>query len=510
MAERVERLIDSLIAEINHAPKTSPEWLQRTIYFLNKAQTQLAKDAPFLFHEKEFHFSMDPDVSPSDATDTLETTVDPWVFKRALADADPLITAWEDNRKWTGRRITVKDPAEQDSTSAFGVRHEFTIREVWSSGGYTYVSVDKPWARAASLVLTWEVFTKAFVLPQEVTQVSRIKLYDHPYPNLTAIPAERAEEVFNLRYGDQRAATGPPAYFFRAPFKGLRGPAYTPTTSFTDAQSDPWVGPEPPGKFQYAMSFAFGQQEVWMHLGAPDIQYTNTVDEGRHKPWLESPMSRASDVADQAADGGKVVVTLPDLDFMEAFHQKGITTTLRFQRSGWKKRIYRRRLSSSPAGSDPILDFDDRFYLMTEVDGHVESWTDDGTVTPAWDAPEPDTGGKQSIRFYPIPDRRYEAVLTAKVRLPRLVSLTQVPELPYDALEVLLALTRAYMYEAKGNFAGKRDAFIDYRKGLDVLKKRHGTQVPASQTVALDIPSLNPAGSRHKFSDMLVGDMFRS
>jgi hypothetical protein len=510
MAERVERLIDSLIAELDHAPKTSPEWLQRAIYFLNKAQTQLAKDAPFLFHEKEFRFAVDPDVKPTDATDTLETTADPWVFKRALADADPLIVAWEDNRKWTGRTLVVKDPVEQDSTSAFGVRHEFTIREVWVNTGYTYVSVDKPWPNAASLLLEWEVFTKDFVLPQEITQVSRIKLYDHPYPNLTALPAERAEEVFNLRYGDQRAAEGPPAYFFRAPFQGLRGPAYTPTVSLTNAQSDPWAGPEPPGTFQYAVSYVFGQQEVWMHLGSPRVQNVNTISEGRYAPWLESPMSRASNAIDQATPGGQVVVTLPDLDFMEAFHQKGIATTLRWQRSGWKKRIYRRRLASVPTGSDPILDFDERFYLMDEVDGHTESWTDDGAVTPAWDAPEPHIGGKQSIRFYPIPDRRYEGALTAKVRLPKLVSLTQVPEVPYDALEVLLALTRAYLYETRGNFAAKRDAFIDYRKGLAVLKKRMGTQIPASQTVALDTPSLNPASSRYKFSDLLVGDMFRS
>jgi hypothetical protein len=481
MALPVHEIIEEVIAELDHAPKGSPEWERRVIRAIQKGQETLAEDAPFMFNEREVHFRIEPDARPTaPTTDLLETTADPFVLKRVLADAHADIAAWETNREWTGRTLLVHDPADAVAGSPKQF-HDFQIREVWSAGGYTYVSLTAPWGNAASAVLEWVIQTKAVVLPPEVLEIDHIYVKDQQYAPLEGVLPEQAVAWLRSREGDGSRAEGVPTSFWRTNMAPIEGP-HLPTVAA--ASETNWVGPEPVGDFQYFHSLVWGKQEIWLNHGNPHTQSATAASSTRYKPWQESALSRGSAaVAVTAALGKGVDVTTPNMDFAAGFHDAAV---LRHQKSGWKKRIYRKRLTD--AAGNALTDFDQRAYLMTEIDGHVTTWTDDGSITPDRNTPAPYPGAYHAIDFWPVPDRRYEVVLVAAWYNSRIETMTQVLNVTKIGARCIIDLVKAQLHRANGNYAGEGLAMKDYRMRLVRLKHRQGTGIPASQPIHVGLP----------------------
>lgn len=506
MALPVRDILDRVRADMDHAPKSSDEWNKRAIYFLRKALETLAQDAPFLFNERQVRIRLEPDVAPTDSTDLLETTADPWVLKRALATTSSVITAWEEDRVWTGRTIRVHNPAEATAADVQKFYHDFQIREVWTSGTTQYVSLDKPWGFTASATnLQWIIETKSVVLPHSVLEIKRLEVIDTPYQQIQGIVAESAYDALRSRNGEGKRSASTPINFFRRAEEPLEAPHYTPTVALTEGTA--WNGPEPKGNFQYAFSLVWGQQEVWLNHGNPHTQSATAYSAGRIRPWKESALSPGSDTVDntdaQQAANSAITVTLPNMDFMAAFHD---ASPLRYRRSGWKIRIYRKRISQG-AGTTPILDFDQRYYLLDEVDGHVESYVDNGSVTPDRNSPAPHPGAYQAIDFYPVPDRRYELLLTASWFHDDVLTETQMPNVHRAAVNLLVAHVKASIYEAKGNFAGEGKCMKDYRIGLERVKKRLGSAVPPSQPRNVGFPRHTKTDKyRYQWRNLTPGD----
>jgi len=517
MAIPVRDILKRLQGQTDHAPSASAEWKRRAIGHIQSAMEQLNNDAPFLFNEREVRFTIDPDSHATEAAkaiDTLETTADPWVLKRALDNADSNITLWDhtDPHRWTGRVIRVHDPAEVNTQSALELAHEYTIREIWTAQDnsvppktYAYVSLDRPWGiTTASTALQWSIYTRDVILPSETIQVQSVRLVDTPYRVLDAVPAEQAEDLVQPRYGDGRRTSAPPSFYWRGDMQRVQAPHYTPVVAFDGVAT--WGGVEPKGQFQYAYTLVIGKQEIWMHHGNPLTQGATATDAARLKPWQESALSPPSVDITNTVSGSAINITLPNMDFMEAFYD---ISTLRYKRSGIKVRIYRKRLAQ--ASGSPTLDFDNRFYILDEVDGDVGTYQDDGSQTPDRRTPAPYSSPYQTLRLFPSPDRRYEGILRATWRQAPLVSETQIPQISGEAINCLVFLAKKFLYEAAGNAAFAREAVIDYRKALDVLKRRDASVVPPSQTFSLGVPSRRPrVAPLWDPNNRIPGDMFRT
>jgi len=501
MALPVHEILEEVIAEVDHSPQGSAEWERRLIRHIQKAQETLAEDAPFFFNEREVHFRVEPDTRPtSPTTDLLETTADPYVLKRVLADAHADIVAWETYREWTGRKLMVHDPAEAVSGHPKQY-HDFQIREVWSAGGYTYVSLSAPWGNTASSVLEWIIQTKAVVLPPEVMEVKYLYVKDQQYAPLEGVLPEQAVAWLRNRESDGARAEGVPTSFWRTHMEPIEGPHLRPTVAESE---DNWVGPEPAGEFQYFRSLVWGKQEIWVNHGNPHTQSATSASTTRYKPWQESALSRGSDTIVVTTKG--VDVTFPNMDFTAGFHDAAV---LRYQKSGWKTRIYRKRITDSAGNA--LTDFDQRAYLMTELDGHVTTWTDDGSITPDRNTPAPYPGAYHALDFWPLPDKRYEMVLVAGWRSHRIETMTQVLNVTKIGAACIIDLVKAKVHRANGNYAGEGLAMKDYRMRLARHKRRQGTGIPASQPVHTGLPGRRKGHvSRSELRNLRPGDTDQS
>lgn len=494
MSVPVSELLNRLQFETDHAPDSSPEWQRRAIYMLDKAQKRLIRDAPFMSREVEVRAVLDPDIYGLSEGDVLETTSDPWVLKVALTYPAPLPSSparadWdlEVPERHAGKILRVSTPSDQPSVGYTRTR-EFVIREVWKDDTglpspfyHIFISLDRPYTEAPATDLQFRAFTRDLHLPAGIGQIRHIKLHDHPDSQLEAYTSGQYDEDNYARYSLDNRVEGQPSVFTRGQTSFLPAPHVAPTVSVNDSAA--WLGPEPPGSFLYALRLVMGKQEMWLHSGNPSTQTLTSPSTSRTRPWLQSALGPASSRASNAGSANVVELTFPNFDFAEGFDGVG---SLREHRSGFRVQIWRRRLTS-----DTVLDFDSRFYLLDEVPADMGTYIDNGEFTPDRNSPAPGYGSVQpSLKFYPAGDQRYELIIRAVKELTALKSETQIPNVDVMAVDLLVHLAKAYLYEAQGNTSYSRQAFVDYQMALEGVMRRTASAIPRSRLI-----SLRPGGS---------------
>ena len=431
--------------------------------FINQALRELAKDLPFLFEEALIVTPVYKDVDPKTTSDKLETTSDPWVLQATLPATDAGATPWEDDVDWDGRLIQLKGPDDQQW-------HLRTIREAWQDGDTRYVSLDKPYPGVVEGI-QWKVFSHVLRLPSNVVRVKTCHMQRDgiSYPLVFQFQGA-AERFASIRPG-QLLPTGPPRKLFRRPPSRLRAPAYDLRPTVDELGT--WTNERPPGKFEYCMTYVWGRGEAWDNTGGPSTNASVAIDATRHVPWVESPPSMTSSEVD-VSEGGAVVVALPNLDKAMGFDD---AATLRYRRTGLRKRIYVRRLSD-PSGTTEVRE---RFELLDEVEGHITSYQDNGSRLPDQGAPLLDNHLFQNLELYPPPDQRYDMLMRVTLAPPRLEHDADAPHIPDVALEALVTRTLVYLYESMGNVSSKRDVTQDYSVALQDVRKNYGLGKPAEE-----------------------------
>ena len=219
----------------------------------------------------------------------------------------------------------------------------------------------------------------------------------------------------------------------------------------------------------------WGRQEIWAHNDGPKTQAVKVATVERQEPYYESGPSPVSAVATIGTEGTQhVTISLPDIDFMLGF---GEATTARYRQSGIKKRIYRRRLTTS----NQAVETPNKFFLMDEVDGHVTTYTDDGSVTPDYRRPFRSIHGYQTFRLHPRPEKRYELVVRAIRRPQPLYDDTDMPRIHRDGIDCLILRTMQYLYESQGNASMASFSREQYELAVFALGKRHGDIRPSNR-----------------------------
>jgi len=425
----------------------------------------------------------EPDVDQSSDTDTLSvftsgSGADPWVLKRNTAS----LTTWKVDGTWNGRKIQVQD--------SDGNWHIHTIRDVWTTGDYQYVSLLRPFPDTTQTAMKYKIFTDYYYLPPEVMRVNHARTVDGSiHSNWEPISQSEAEAYYLPTNPTDSAVSGYPTQYFRRPPGSLPAPNWTPVA---DVSGDSWVGPEPEGTFDYKITYVWGKQDVELGSPGPLSQISGLASgpgTNRLKPRLESAPSPVSNqkAVEVSTIKTAISVSLPDIEFMQGFGE-GEATLARGGHSGWTKRIYRRRLTSTAnptAASAPSdytnIETSDTFYLLTEVAGATAEFVDDGSLTPDYLSPLRESNLHEAIQIHPRPDSRIRFELRCLMRPTKLVSDTDAPLLKVEGIPALIEAVIAKVLRAEGDGAEAAVCEGRYEDWLARLAKRYDSLRPASK-----------------------------
>ena len=450
----------------DHKPKNSAEAVRNINNFINLSLYEVAKDLPFLFDEQIIHTPVYADITPTIATDTLETTVDPWVLRMTLSNAVVGTTPWEADVDWDGRQIHLKHATDAQWRL-------MTIREAWTNGTIRYLTLTQAYEFTPSAPvktgIDWKIYAHVLRLPSDVIQVKAAHLLRDGISYPLGFQNQGDVEQSSYLRPSQYVSTGPPNKLFRRPMLHMDAPAFKPVPVVNEGGV--WVAERPVGQFEYCFTYAWGRGEEWDNTGGP---LTNTILAGRtdrNVPWLESPPSAVSDPV--TVISGDIRFDLPDIERMLGFDSSG---TLRFLHSGLRKRIYVRRLTDG--GATPSVEVRERFYFLTEITAGNTFYIDNGSVLPDLNSPLRDNHGFQQLELRPSPDQRYDIQMRVVLAPRRMETDTDSPHIPEVALQALLYRVLSYLYESTGNFAAKRDAMADYNTALQDIRKRYGRGTP--------------------------------
>jgi len=477
-------LREAVFAQTDWAPSQSDEAIFRLNQFINRAVYMLATEAPFLFEDTEYQMTLEPVVEPSGTTDTIVSdSGDDWVLRSSLADGSTTnLQISAQKRSYTGRTLMVTDAVDTNVT------HEYEIRDMYTISGGTHngkvgIVLDRPFAKGqsgSSVTYDWRIVTKEYPLPADIIELRAINLREQGRVYSLDVMGQDVVELNSMQHPSTTTTAGQPRWYYRRAPKSLAAPTFTPATDtikFSGGGSTTWstaANAQPTGQFEYCFTYVIGDK-----INRTLPQTADTFDSGSQttdwrEPWLESPPSPVSSAVSSAPveEGAStytgITVTLPDVNLMMGFHD---SAQVRYQHTGIRKRIYRRRLTDDSGK----VEIDKKFHLIAEVDAGVLLYNDNGTDTPARDVVLRNNSRNECVSFYPTSDDHYDVTLRAVVRPEPLVHDHDMPAIPTDAVDAVISATVMYLYESDGNAAMKANARMDFERSLNSLLKRHGS-----------------------------------
>lgn len=489
----LKQIRDEIFSQADWAPSQSSDAIERANRFINRAYSQIMQEAPFLFFESRLGFATLPDVtdntaavrqlnpaSPADTVSVIAT--DPWVLQRNLPTTTPGLTLWDTSGRWRGREILVTDPN--------GVHHRRKIRDIWTVGGALntqYISLYRPWNNTTDTLMDWRIFTEDYYLPDDVVEVTSLQLFRDNETWPLDILGQLEAEHLSLSNTPNQIAQGVPRCAFRRPHWQIETPTKAPTATLSGTPNS-WQGPDPAGQFEYCFTYAWGYRDGNFRDFGPGQPYSAPqTDPARLEPlWESSPSPVVSVTTSNRAEdpivynGAAINLITPDIDYMQGF---GRAADARYHHSGWRKRIYRRRVTVDSTGYAALpntlagaleQETPDAFYLIADIDGFQTTFVDNGQIIPDYHRRLREVNGYQSLRMYPRPNRRYEVDIRCIRRPPKLKDDSDAPRLHPDALGLLVYRALVFLYEAQGNVDLADRSQMKYQDLLFTFTKRYG------------------------------------
>ena len=481
----------AMFSQADWAPKQSEDAKTRANEFINRAYFQLVQEAPFLFFEKRVGFATIEDdtpdttaireLNPASAADTVSVGgagADAWVLKRDLPTTTGGLTAWDTTGRWNGRMILITDP--------HGVEHRRMIREIWTDTHVQYISLFQPWNNLTDTLMDWRIYSEDYYLPDNVIEVNSIRLFRQNQNFPLDIIGQMEAEYLSLADSPQSTVGGLPRCAFRRYHRQIESPTSAPVASYGD--NNTWLGPEPAGQFEYCFTYTWGYRDEDFRDFGPSQPYNAAQTEpSRREPlWESSPspivsVTTSNKLEDPIVFGGKaIVITTPDIHYMQGFGRNG---DRRYRRAGWRKRIYRRRITVDPVNYNTLThtltgavdqETPDAFVLIADIDGHQTAFIDNGQILPDYNRRLREVHGYQSVRLYPRPNERYQVDVRCLLRPEELKDDQDAPEIHTDGIDVLLYRALSFLYESQGNIELADRAIGRFREALFTLTKRYG------------------------------------
>ena len=548
-----------MFAQADYSPNSSPEAISRVNSFINRAYNQLALEAPFLFFETEVTMAVEPDVTSGAGSGVLTDRVklagtntlprsptghDPWTWKttytatQATATNTTGLTVWKYDRSWDGRIIEI---TAEDGTL---VRNQ--IRSVWLASDIYHMTFVRPWDTTTYPDtsydgFTYKILTESYPLPDNLIELKSARLRDksNNFP-LDVIGQQQAEQL-QLISPSTNVTSGIPRTIFRRGHQRLQGPSVPPVVELGTglvagpALDNAWLGPEPPGSFQYKVTYTWGKRDTEFQLpglghwegmasgylntgqafpgSVEDETDTNGSLASRNRyrePWIESPPSPSSEVittemqsVQKTVDGVPAIrISLPNIEYALGFLNtvtSGASTYTRqsLMQSGLYVRIYRKRIATDFYKYGELsqrvenlnrsqLDAAEDYYLLAEtrIDTSNNGWFfDNGEIIPDYNRRLRDIHGYQTIAFYPRPDQRYPISIRCITRPTELRDDDDTPLIHAEAMDILIERAMSFFYENLGNPQMSMASRAKYQAELQTLSNRYGDLRPASVPV---------------------------
>jgi hypothetical protein len=472
-------------------PTQSTNAKTRVNEFINRAIEQISLEAPQLFFTEDLAFRCQPDVEPFSSSDTVSIeSADNWVVSRDATSATSGYTAWTTDGTWDGRWIAITDGSTGE------VIHR-QIREVWSYSSGNVVrqrlTIYEPWPSGAdTTAMTYRIYTPRYPLPADIIRLRHARLrrytagtFDYPLEVVGEVQAEDA--MFEASPGTNIESN--PRFLYRRGFFQLDSPKDTATCALNQAVT--WLGPEPPGTFTFVYTYIWGlRHELYQGPNS-----WNASASGRKVPLYESAPSPASSSIAATGLDGAIVVTTPNIDFEQGFgvqSDSSANTLPRYQRSGWRKRIYVKRSASNftnysgltfaQSGLATISTVDD-YLLLGEVDGSTEAFTWRGDITPDRLQRLKDYAGNQMVALWPRPSEA-DTVLLNVVRRPQPLADDQdAPRLVPEAGDLIVSLAGAFLAEMEGQTGAAAAKRAWYKDHLKIVADQYGDLRPQNRPI---------------------------
>lgn len=532
-------LRQALIDQVDWDPAPSADGVRRLNSYLDRATQQLALEAPFVFHEESVRFRTQTNVEPTLATDTISvmtdttpstTPVNPWTFTTNLDRSTTSVAAWKPDRTWDGRWIDVLDATTE------AVLHRTQIQSVsWYNDGsndLVKIVVKTPidTERHGTGPFTWRVYTPVYWLQDDIVDVKNIRIIDNTQRSPIMVISPKDAEDLAFDSTDNINSPGLPSYAWEAGHFQLKGPNTSVLAELaSDTSGQRWIGPEPPGKFSYIITYTWGKRDSeyqnagagywagsmtrWQNLGSGSSNSPDEYSRDRAKePLWESPPSPISAEVTVSPPGTPsttvpgVKLTFPNINYQLGHFMVGTeTAATAFNRansglSGWHIRIYRRRhtedftnytgFGNNQAGQSidvlSRLDIDDAYYLLAEHNaGDVNSTNifDTGEILPDYRRRLRDVHGYRGVMLHPMPDAEYDMEVRCVRRPPRLVSDQDAPKIHAEARDLIIYKASTYAYEHMGQPGNAARSEAKYTDLLMTARKRYGDMRPADTPV---------------------------
>ena len=481
---------NAIFSQADWAPTQSTDAIDRVNAFINRAYAQMAEEAPFLFFEDTLHFATLPDVvddgsltsAGGPVADSLTVNAnDPYVLERSVNGTNNGIN-WRVDDYWNGRMLEI------EKTDGTKVRR--LIRDIWNTGGRDRISLYQPWPNTTDTDLVYRIFNQAYYLPDDVIEVNTVRLYSQNEAWPLEVCSQYEAEMLSFKDVPKNVVAGIPRVIYRDAHFQLETPTSPPEVSVTGSDEipslTPWLGPDPSGEFKYLYTYAWGYRDGdstrgghIQNFGPKGTLLANqTAPAARPIPRWESGPSPAATITGANGFGG-IAINTPNLDFMQGF---GRAADARYQHGGWRKRIYRQRVTidkTVPGGwNSESGQFDqetpDTYFLLADIPAHQVTFIDQGLVVPDYHSRLREVHGYQAIRMYPRPDKRYEVEVRCTRRPPELRDDSDVPLIHKDAINSLVQKSIALVYEAQGNMDLADRSLSRYERDLFTLTKRYG------------------------------------
>jgi len=412
---------------------------------IDTAYHQIAADAGSALQPDEERLHLYGQIVPEDTVTANNTkrylianNIDEWVMEFVDASGSPYVVpaagCWvpKVDGSWDG----IMHLEFQD---ALGTWHRRQSREWWNyvdpAGNiHYYVSIDRPYtAPFAKDLMVFRIVQPFLYCRSTVRKILSVTPWD-PSTKRPLVPiAETSllqQGLYDIR-GDSTCDI--PSTWSAGPDHQLPHPLMTPVVTLTPPGMN-WTGPHNPGTYRFAYTLVHGRRgREWQTQPGGSVM---------DPTWESHPSPPSIAITNPTAGGTarQIIIGLPDTDFSLNF---GDATTLRYSRTGYRKRIYVciDSIEKSAPWTHPYVEVDGNiYYYLDEVDGAVTAYNWTGSVIPDRLRRMPYSTGYSSITTWPTPTR--DNILDLRViRNPQTLMTDQdTPRLAPDAYPAYLEL----------------------------------------------------------------------
>jgi hypothetical protein len=366
---------------------------------------------------------------------------------------------------------------------------------------FTYIIIDEPWISNAVVTLPWRIWTAEYPYPADVQKVRRC-IIDPDGSSRDITPALYPAEMDAQRLGTGWRAEGDPDFYGSGKFFQLPAPHYKPTVCLAN------VVPVEPPPFDYVWGY-----EGYMPLGlqhnsgiagghlygaAGTFSYVICHGWGRRKwlhptkgwaylaPFYLSAPSMPSDSISTVWAGAGIGISSPNLASWYGFGENELYAS--YEHCGLEKWIFRARHATEtmPVGAfHPALSMqagavaDSVYYLWRVIEGNATDGLGNYTTWDVGDSDPPDRQyplkdfhGHLALVFDRTPTDEKQMALSVVRRPPSLMHDTDVPNIPPECIEALIALASAYLTgERDGDMDRKSYYYAEYLNQIRRFKK---------------------------------------